>query len=128
MRFLLDTHALIWWLMSDPSLSAAARAAIRDGENEVYVSAASAWEITTKFRGGKAPHLASISSDVGREVTAEGFAELPVTIAHGQLGGSLEGSHKDPFDRMLIAQALAENMVLVSNETLFDAFGVQRLW
>lgn len=128
MRLLLDTHALIWWLMNDPSLTAAARAAIRDEGNEVHVSAASAWEITTKFRGGKAPHLAAISGDVGREIATEGFAELPITVAHGQRAGSFIGAHKDPFDRMLIAQALSENLVLVSNEALFDAYGVKRLW
>lgn len=128
MRLLLDTHTLIWWLMSDRSLTETARNAINDETNEVYVSAASAWEITTKFRGGKAPHLALIAADVAREILAEGFTELPISVSHGQHAGSFAGTHKDPFDRMLIAQALAENMMLVSNETLFDAYGVQRLW
>ena len=97
--------------------------------NTIYVSAASAWEITTKHRIGKLPPAADvIASDVLKAVQRQGFFELPVTVAHAARGGALPGSHKDPFDRMLIAQALAENMVLVSNETLFDAFGVQRLW
>ncbi len=114
--------------MDHSDLSVAAGNAIREPANEIYISAASAWEITTKYRIGKAPHLADIAADVVLAIARPGFMELPVTVAHGQTSGALVGSHKDPFDRMLIAQALAENMTLVSNETLFDAYGVQRLW
>lgn len=128
MRLLLDTHALIWWLMNDRALASAAYAAISDRTNEIHVSAASAWEITTKYRIGKAPHLAAIADDVRREILAEGFSELPITMAHAQHAGAVAGAHKDPFDRMLIAQAMLEDMILVSNETVFDAFGIRRLW
>lgn len=128
LRLLLDTHALIWWLMGDPALSAAARAAISDPASEIHVSAASAWEITTKYRIGKANHLTAIADDVRREVSAEGFGELPISMAHAQHAGSFAGAHKDPFDRMLIAQAMLEDLTLVSNETAFDAFGIRRLW
>lgn len=128
MRILLDTHAFIWWLENDPQLTIAAQMAIRDSLNEIFVSAASAWEITTKHRGGKAPGLTAIAGNVAREISSEGFTELPITVAHGQMGGSMAGSHKDPFDRMLIAQAMLENMTLISNETAFDTFGVTRLW
>ena len=128
MRLLLDTHAFIWWLTDDPSLSRAAHAAIGDPESSVFVSAAAAWEIATKFRIGKLPKHAVIAEDVGGWIGRMGFGELPVSVAHGQLAGALPGPHKDPFDRMLMAQAMAERMVLVSNETLFDAYGVKRLW
>lgn len=128
MRLLLDTHAFIWWLTDDPSLSRIAHAAIGDTGRNVFVSAATAWEIATKFRIGKLPNHAVIAEDVRGWVAKMAFFELPVTVAHAQLAGALPGSHKDPFDRMLMAQAMAENLVLVSNERLFDAYGVKRLW
>ena len=128
MRLLLDTHALIWWLAGDDALSSTARSAIADPANDVFVSAASAWEIATKHRIGKLPQAALLAADVAGFVTAEGFNELPVSIRHGQLAGSLPRFHKDPFDRMLIAQAVAADMTIVSNEALFGAYGVARLW
>lgn len=128
MRLLLDTHAFLWWLLDDPSLSRAAWTVVGDTGNAVFVSAATAWEITTKFRIGKLPKHAVIAEDVGGWIGKAGFGKLPVTVAHGQLAGSLPGQHKDPFDRMLMAQSIAERLVLVSNETLFDAYGVERLW
>ena len=128
MRLLLDTHVFLWWLGDDPALSAAADAAIADPANSVHVSAASAWEITTKHRLGKLPGAALVAADVAAQIAAEGFVALPVTVAHAQQAGALAGAHKDPFDRMLIAQALLEGMALVSNEAVFDPFGVQRLW
>ncbi|MDE2005130.1 MAG: type II toxin-antitoxin system VapC family toxin [Rhodospirillales bacterium] len=128
MRLLLDTHALLWWLAGDQALSPAARAAIEDEANPVLVSAASAWEITTKHRIGKLPGAAALVADIGGAIAGQGFAELPVSLRHGQAAGALPGPHRDPFDRMLIAQALHEGLVLVSNETAFDAYGVGRLW
>jgi len=103
-------------------------AAIADGANEVFVSAATAWEVTTKHRIGKLAEASVIARDVSGSIEDEGFFELPVTVAHGQLAGSLPGPHKDPFDRMLMAQSIAERLVLVSNETLFDTYGAKRLW
>lgn len=129
MRLLLDTHAFLWWSVEDdPKLSAKADAAIADRTNTVFVSAASAWEITTKYRLGKLPGMAVVAADVAAQIAVEGFVELAVTVAHGQRAGALQGPHKDPFDRMLIAQALLEDMTLVSNEAVFDAFGVRRVW
>jgi PIN domain nuclease of toxin-antitoxin system len=128
MRLMLDTHAFLWWLADDTNLSAAAESAIADSANAVHVSAATAWEITTKWRLGKLPGAALVAADVTREIAAEGFAELPVTVAHGQHAGALPGTHKDPFDRMLVAQALLEGLTLVSNERAFDPFGATRLW
>ena len=128
MRLLLDTHAFLWWLAGSLSLSRVARAAIDDEHNDIFVSAATAWEVATKFRIGKLAEASVIAADVAGCIEDQGFFELPVTVAHGQLAGALPGPHKDPFDRMLMAQAMAENLVLVSNERLFDAYGVKRLW
>jgi PIN domain nuclease of toxin-antitoxin system len=128
LRLLLDTHALLWWLLNDEALSRVARQAIADEENDVFVSAVSAWEITTKRRIGKLPSAALVAADVAFAVASEGFAELPVTIRDGQIAGGLPAIHKDPFDRMLIAQAVNQDLVLVSNEALFNAYGVARLW
>lgn len=128
MRLLLDTHALIWWLAGDEALTADAREAIADEGNSVAVSAASAMEIATKFRIGKLPKAALLARDFEDIVAAQGFAELPISVRHARLAGEMAIAHKDPFDRFLIAQAQAEEMMLVSNEALFDAFGVLRLW
>jgi PIN domain nuclease of toxin-antitoxin system len=128
MRLLLDTHALMWWLDEDPALSARARAAIADRDNTVAVSAASAWEISTKYRLGKMPQAETVAADVGGTIADEGFIELPVTVLHGQRAGELPGHHRDPFDRMLIAQALAEELILVSKDQVFDLYGASRLW
>lgn len=129
MRLLLDTHALIWWVLGNPMLSSNASAAIASAQNEVLVSAATAWEIGIKHKIGKLPPEAIVlAANVAGTMEKEGFTELPVTVLHGQMAGALDGHHKDPFDRMLIAQALAEGLTLVSNERQFDAYGVTRLW
>jgi PIN domain nuclease of toxin-antitoxin system len=128
LRLLLDTHALIWWSIALPRLSSSAHAAIGDPENQVFVSAVSALEIATKHRRGKLPEAGVLASSFEAEVDAEGFVGLPVSLRHGQLAGALAIQHKDPFDRLLIAQALVEDMTLVSNERIFDATGVSRLW
>ncbi len=128
MRLLLDTHVFLWWLAGDEALSPAARAAIADEANGVFVSAASAWEIATKHRIGKLPGVAAVIADLDGAIADQGFAALPIGVRHGQAAGALPGPHRDPFDRMLIAQAMLENLVLVSNEQSFDAYGVARLW
>ena len=128
MRLLLDTHALIWWFAGDPTLSNDAQMAISDPANEVFVSAASAWEIATKFRIGRLPHAAALAADLSVAITGQGFLELPISLQHGQTAGSLPGPHRDPFDRMLISQALISDLALVSNEAVFDHYGVRRLW
>lgn len=128
MRLLLDTHALIWWLAGDEALGLAAREAIADEANTVSVSAASAMEVATKYRIGKLPDAALLARDFEAIIASQGFAELPISVRHARLAGEMSIPHKDPFDRFLIAQAQAEDMVLVSNEQLFDAFAVKRLW
>lgn len=129
MQLLLDTHAFLWWVFADPKLSRRARIAIdNDGENEVFVSAASTWEIATKHRNGKLPDASAVADDILGTVAAEGFTELGISVRHAQHAGNLGGHHRDPFDRMLIAQAMLEDLTLVSNERTFDAYGVRRLW
>lgn len=128
MKLLLDTHALIWWLAGDEALSCRAREAIGDEANSVAVSAASAMEIATKFRIGKLPDAALLAQDFEAIIAEQGFTELAITVHHARLAGEMNIAHKDPFDRLLIAQAQADDMALVSNEALFDGFAVKRVW
>lgn len=128
LRLLLDTHALIWWLAGDDALSPRAREAIADESNPVAVSAASAMEVATKFRIGKLPDAALLAQDFEGVVAEQGFDELAISVHHARLAGEMNIPHNDPFDRLLIAQAQAQDMVLVSNEALFDGFAVKRLW
>ena len=128
MRLLPDTHTLIWWFEGSTRLSPQAQRTIEDEENDVLISAASAWEIATKYRLGKLPSAEALARDVPEAIASQGFAELPITVADAVRAGALPGPHRDPFDRMLIAQAQARDLVLISNETLFDQYGVRRLW
>jgi PIN domain nuclease of toxin-antitoxin system len=128
LRALLDTHALLWWLSDDPALPRTARKIIAETKNTILVSAASAWEIAIKVRLGKLPTAANLESDFCGQVEREGFHLLLISAEHGIRGGLLPGPHKDPFDRMLIAQAQAENLPVITNEKVFEAYGVRRLW
>ena len=128
MRLLFDTHALIWWLIGDNRLPIRCRRAIVDESNDKLVSAATAWEVTTKFRLGKLPEAEQLAENVVEALAGEGFEELTLTVDNAARAGWLPGPLRDPFDRMLIAQALARNLVLISNESLFDRYGVRRLW
>ena len=112
----------------DPGLSLPARHAIDDAGNAIFVSAASAWEIATKVRIGKLSGAADIAVDLAAVLVSQLFTVHPISSVQDQATGALPGSHKDPFDRMLIAQGMLDGMVLVSNETQFDAYGVRRLW
>jgi PIN domain nuclease of toxin-antitoxin system len=128
LRALLDTHALLWWLSDDPALTRTARKIISETNNTLIVSAVLAWEIATKVRLGKLPTAADLVSDFSGMIEREGFQLLAVSAEHGIRAGLLPGPHKDPFDRMLIAQSQAENTPIVSNEALFESYGVRRLW
>lgn len=128
MALLLDTHALIWWVLDSERLSRRAYAEIENPANHVLVSAASAWEVATKHRLGKLPEAAALAEDFEGSIRRDGFTPLPVTVAHAERAGRLPGPHKDPFDRMLIAQSLTDDLALISNETAFDGYGVNRLW
>lgn len=128
MRLLLDTHTLLWWFEGNPALSRRMRAALSEDGNTIFVSAATAWEIATKIRLGRLPFAELLAADLSGYIDAQGFTEMPVTVRHGQRAGALPDLHRDPFDRMLIAQSLIEDCRLVSNEQLFDRYGVERFW
>ena len=128
MRLLIDTHALLWFLAGDRHLPRPIRTLIDDPANAIFVSAASAWEITTKHRLGKLPGAAPIAADVGATVLAQGFDTLDVTMMHAQRAGALASDHRDPFDRMLAAQAQIEGIAIISGDRVFDDFGLRRLW
>ena len=125
MRLLLDTHAFLWWLAGDRQLSKTARAAIGDPDSDIFVSSASAWEIATKVRLEKLSGAQAVAADVASVIAGQGFAALTITVQHGQLAGSLPPPHRD---RMLISQSIIERMPLVSIETAFDRYGIQRVW
>ena len=125
---MLDTHAFLWWLDGDRRLPTRVRALIGEPANEVLVSAASVWEITIKARLGKLPRATEVAVDVPACIESQGFVPLSITVQHAQRAGALVGLHRDPFDRMLIVQAQAESVPIASNETIFDDYGVTRLW
>jgi PIN domain nuclease of toxin-antitoxin system len=128
LRVLLDTHTLIWWMTTDPHLSRLARVQIEEKDNVSLVSAVSAWEIATKVRIGRLPAAADLVSDFVADLTRQRIEILAITADHAIRAGLLPGPHKDPFDRMLIAQALAENVPIVSNDRALDGYGARRLW
>ena len=127
-RVLLDTHAFLWWIADSGRLSATARQVIADEANAIVVSAASAWEIATKYRIGKLPGTEAVALDVAGTISAQGFGELPVGVADAERAGRLPGPRRDPFDRMLAAQALARDLPIVSVDTALDDYGVGRIW
>ena len=128
MKLLLDTHALLWWWTNDARLSAAARAAIADEANDIWVSAASAWEIATKHRLGKLQHAADAVSRFNELVAADGFNHLAMNYLHALRAGGYAQAHRDPFDRMLAAQAELEGATLVSCDPVIAQMGVRLLW
>ena len=123
-RLLVDTHALLWWLTDDPALSPAARDAIADPVNEPFVSAASVWEIAIKRSLGKL----DAPDDLLEIVSDEGFVFLAVTPWHAWRVAQLPRHHGDPFDRLLVAQALGEGVPVVTADPQFGAYGVGVMW
>jgi PIN domain nuclease of toxin-antitoxin system len=128
MRFLLDTHALLWWLTDDPKLSPRAKETIADEANEILVSAASAWEIATKYRLGKLGLAADAVSRFGELIAADGFEHLPVTYLHALKAAGYALEHRDPVDRMLAAQSALESAALITCDAAFEAFGTDVHW
>ena len=128
MRLLLDTHALLWWLTDDAQLSATARQWLGDEGNQVLVSAVSAWEIATKQRLGKLQGIAPVADWYSDLVAADGFLHLPVTHAHTLRAGAYAVAHRDPFDRMLAAQAELESLPLLTCDTALAAFACKTVW
>jgi PIN domain nuclease of toxin-antitoxin system len=124
MIYLLDTHALLWWLEDNKKLPAKSRHIITNDENDIFVSLATGWEIAIKAALGKLEDIGNFQS----EIKIEGFALLAISFDHIEKVKTLPHHHRDPFDRMLVAQALTEDLTLLSNETLFDAYGVRRVW
>jgi PIN domain nuclease of toxin-antitoxin system len=125
---LLDTHALLWWLNDDPKLTKRARAVIANTNNSILVSAASAWEIATKVRIGKLPDAVELAHDFESCLIQEQFLSLSISSSHATRAGLLPGPHRDPFDRILVAQAQEENVPILSKEVVFDRYGIQRIW
>jgi PIN domain nuclease of toxin-antitoxin system len=127
LRLLLDTATLIWWVMGSQRLSLAACRAI-EGAETVHVSAITAMELSTKFRIGKLPEAALLVSEFHDRMVDENFLPLPLEAAHALLAGQIDAAHRDPFDRMLAAQARVEQLAVVSPDTAFDVLGAQRIW
>ena len=123
-RLLLDTQVFLWWLADDPSLGKKARAAIAHPLNQIYVSAATTWEISIKKALGKL----EAPEDLEMIVEEERFLKLPITLRHGETAGRLPLYHRDPFDRMLVAQAMVENLTIVTADRRFYRYGVKILW
>lgn len=122
---LLDTHIFLWWLFNDRKLPVNIREHIQDIDNVVYVSAASVWEISTKYRLGKLPDASEVAKDVPKWVLQAGFQPLSVTLEHAQLAGSWDVSHRDPFDRMLAAQAKLEQIPLATVDVAMSQFPIK---
>ena len=128
MRVLLDTHALLWAVLSPKALSRKAAAIIADNGNEILVSAASAWEIATKVRLGRLPGAEVLEREFLETMERAGYILLPIDASAALRAGRLSGEHRDPFDRVLAAQALSEDIPLLSVDTKLDSFGIRRLW
>jgi PIN domain nuclease of toxin-antitoxin system len=128
LRLLLDTHTLYWWHRGDPALSAPARAAIAESQNEKYVSAITVCEFVVKFRSGKQPEFAAIATDVAGVVASHGFIQLPINMRHAQVAADLPSHHRDPMDRFLIGQAIAEDMTIITADPAFASYAADLLW
>ena len=121
---LLDTHIFLWWLFDDPRLPEIIRLFIKNPDHIVYVSAASVWEIATKYRLGKLPEAGRVAGNVPSWIRRAGFKPMPVTAEHAQLAGAWDVSHRDPFDRMLAAQAKLEKAPLATVDVLLKGFPI----
>lgn len=128
MRVLIDTHTLLWFVLNDPQLSRVADTAITDPSNDVFVSPATYWEIAIKVRKQKLDLFAPYDDFIKRGIAGNGFEILPIDTRHTSLLTTMPLHHNDPFDRLLIAQALVEQMPIVSVDAAFDPYGVTRLW
>ncbi|WP_274532926.1 type II toxin-antitoxin system VapC family toxin [Bosea sp. Root483D1] len=124
---MLDTSALIWWANDSPQLTLTARNGI-SAADAVFVSAITAMELSTKLRIGKLPDARLLVEEFEVRCADEGFGLLPLSHRHGLFAGSIKAEPRDPFDRMLAAQAILEDLLLVSSDTAFDALGARRLW
>ena len=126
--YLLDTHTLLWWLDGDKQLSANSKKIIASEKNQIYVSAASAWEICIKVRIGKLPGAVDVSLYLPEILEQQSFLSLSISVQHARIAGLLPGQHRDPFDRILAAQASENKLTVISNDKLLDLFGINRSW
>jgi PIN domain nuclease of toxin-antitoxin system len=124
---LLDTHALIWWMEEEQNLSSRARLAVQNPENRILISAVVAWELAIKVKTGKFSP-ASLIEKLSWSLEQEAFSEVAITIEHATRAGSLPLHHRDPFDRLLVAQALSLGVPIVSADRILDRYDVERIW
>ncbi len=128
MNLLLDTHTLLWFVLGDAKLSVTARRLIEDAANIKFVSPAAYWEIAIKISIGKYALNEPYDTFMDRAIRQNGFLILPIEPRHTSLLTNLPFHHRDPFDRLMIVQAMAEGFALVSTDSAFDAYSIQRLW
>ena len=128
MRILLDSHVLVWFVLGNPRCKATTRELISRPETRVFVSAASAWEIATKARMRRWEEGSAIIRNLAVIMTDNDFTALPVSLEHGRVAGLFASPHKDPFDRMLAAQAQIETMPLVTADRMIETFGIETIW
>ena len=128
MRLLLDTHSLLWFLLGDKALSESAKQMILDPDHEKLVSPASYWEIAIKVSIGKDTLHQPFEAFWSHGLKQTGFQVLPIEVHHAAIVSTLPFLHRDPFDRLLIAQATADNLTIVSSDKQFDSYGVPRIW
>ncbi len=128
MKYLLDTHTLLWAAREQHKLSRRVKSLLKDGSQPVFVSAVTAWELATKVRLGKLQDPSGMLANFEATLEEEGYGMLPLTVAHALKAGSFPETHQDPFDRMLAAQALLDGLTLLSIDTKLDLFGATRVW
>jgi len=128
LRTLFDTHALFWWLTDDARLSILARQVVSDDPDTVHVSVATAWEIAIKVGQGKWPEARWLIENFEREIASEGFALLAIEVQHVRTAGLMQAAHRDPFDRLLVAQAASEGLTLVTSDAALTTLGARCLW
>lgn len=128
MKYMLDTHTYLWWVFDAPELSEMARALIADRNNGILVSPASAWEIATKHRLNRLPEAHVLVQDVAGWTRKAGFTELPIETHHAQRAGSFIQQHKDPFDRMIAAQSLVEQLPVIGRNEALRTFVISLVW
>jgi PIN domain nuclease of toxin-antitoxin system len=128
LRLLLDTHALLWWLTDDPKLPVRTGRWIDDRANDIAVSPVSAYELRFKALKGLLPGGDVLAAEIGRMAELAGFAILKLTLEHATVAGGLPLPHRDPFDRLLAAQAILDGYTMLSTDLAFDGLGVPRIW
>jgi len=127
-RFLIDTHVLLWWLFDDPKLSGRAHEVIQAQTNTILVSSASGWEVATKYRLGKLPHAGEAARNLPALLRKSRIDVLPISMDHALAAGALPGPHRDPFDRMLIAQGQIEGLPIVTSDQAFKQYPIKIIW